>query len=71
MIRCESLDDAKRIYGENNLIKIVNIKQIVMYTHYCQPVFIDEGYSGKLVCWYFKNETDEAWRRWLENKPEN
>lgn len=69
MIKCKSLEDVKRVYGEGNLIKIVNIKQIVMYTHYCQPVWIDEGYEGKLVCYYLRNETDEAWRRWLANKP--
>lgn len=69
MIKCKTFEDVKKVYGEENLIKIVNLKQIVTYTRYCQPVWISEGYDGKLLCYYFKPETDLAWEYWKETKP--
>lgn len=65
MIRCKTLEDVKQVYGEDNLIKIVNIKQIVAYAKMqCQPVWINEGHNGKLVAYYVKSETDMAWNYW-------
>ena len=72
MIKCKSLEDVYSVYGEENLIKICNIKQIITYaTMKCQPVWIDEGYGSKLIAYYFKPETTLAWEYWKNNKPEN
>lgn len=69
MIKCKSFDDVKKVYGEENLVKIVNIKQIVTYARMkCQPVWIDEGYDGKLIAIYFKPETCIAWKYWKQSK---
>ena len=67
--KCKTLKDAIRIYGESNLIKLCNIKQIVKYaTLGCQPVLIDEGYDGKLIAYYYKPETTQAWNYWKNNR---
>ena len=31
--------------------------------------WIDEGYGGRLIAYYFIPETKAAWKYWLENKP--
>ena len=55
--------------GEENLIKLCNIKQIVQYAVMkCQPVWIDEGYDGKLIAYYYKPETEKAWNYWKNNR---
>ncbi len=65
LLKCKTLDDVKEVYGEDNLIKLCNIKQIVMYAVMkCQPVWIDEGYEGKLIAYYYKPETEKAWNYW-------
>ena len=71
LIKCKTFEDVKTVYGEENLIKLVNIKQIVMYAKMnCQPVWIDEGFDGKLVAYYVRSETDMAWKYWKSHKPE-
>ena len=53
----------KEVYGESNLCRICNIKQILTYAKMkVQPVWID---------YYFIPETKTAWKYWLENKPVN
>ena len=70
MIKCKSFDDVIQTYGEDNIIKIVNLKQILTYARMkCQPVWIDEGFDGKLVAYYFIPETKTAWKYRLENDP--
>ena len=40
----------KEVYGESNLCRICNIKQILTYAKMkVQPVWIDEGYGGRLI----------------------
>lgn len=71
MIKCKTYEDVQKVYGKENLIKIVNIKQITTYAKMlCQPVWIDEGYDGKLVAVYFKPETNMAWEYWRSHKAE-
>lgn len=66
---CKTLQDAIKVYGSTNLIKLCNIKQIVKYaTLGCQPVLIDEGYDGKLIAYYHKPETIQAWNYWKNNR---
>ena len=44
----------KEVYGESNLCRICNIKQILTYAKMkVQPVWIDEGYGGRLIAYYF------------------
>ena len=69
LLKCKTFEDVKEVYGENNLIKLCNIKQIVQYAVMkCQPVWIDEGYNGKLIAYYYKPETEKAWNYWKNNK---
>jgi hypothetical protein len=71
LIKCKSFEDVVSVYGEENLVKIVNLKQIVSYARMkCQPVWIDEGYGGKLVAYFYKPESALAWKYWRDNKPE-
>ena len=65
MIILKSLEEAKRKYGENELVCIVNIKQILAYVkNQVQPVYVDEGYKGKLVCYFTKESTKEVFEKW-------
>lgn len=69
IIKFKSLDDVKKVYGEENLIKLCNIKQIVTYAKMnVQPKWITEGYDNKLIAYYFKPETEMAWKYWREKK---
>lgn len=70
LLKCKTFEDVKDVYGENNLIKLCNIKQIVLYAKMnCQPVWLDEGYDGKLIAYYYKPETEKAWNYWKAGKP--
>ena len=69
LLKCKTFEDVKDVYGEDNLIKLCNIKQIVQYAVMkCQPVWLDEGYNGKLIAYYYKPETEKAWNYWKNNK---
>lgn len=70
MIKCKTFEDVVKVYGKENLVKVVNIRQIVTYAKMkCQPVWIDEGYEGKLVAFFYKPESSLAWEYWKSNKP--
>ncbi len=67
--KCRTFEEVKGIFGENNLIKLCNIKQIVQYAVMnCQPVWIDKGYNGKLIAYYYKPDTTIAWEFWKKKK---
>jgi len=68
------LDEAKKCYGEDNLVPITNIKQIIFYAkHGCQPKFIweSEKEENKIVAWFFKPETEYIYKRWIANRPKS
>lgn len=68
----ESLDDAIKCYGRENLIPIDNLKQIIFYTkNGCQPRFVWEKESspGKITAWFLKQETNYVYQRWQDSKP--
>lgn len=72
IIKFTSLDEAKKCYGESNLIPITQLKQIIFYARMgCQPKFVweSEKEEGKIVAWYLKQETDYAYRKWSERRP--
>ena len=61
----KSLEEAREKYGEDGLVCIVNIKQILAYVkNHVQPVYVDEGYKGKLVCYFAKESTKEVFEKW-------
>lgn len=71
-IKFKTLNDVEEAFGIENIVKIVNIKQILFYVkNGLQPVFIDEGYNGKLVAYFHKPSTSILWRYWRESDPKN
>lgn len=71
IMKFESLDDAIKCYGKNNLVAISFLKQIIFYTkHGVQPCFIweSERNKGKLTCWYLKSETEYINKLWKDSK---
>ena len=72
IIKFKTFQDVEEVYGKENLVKIVNLKQILFYCkNGLQPVFIDEGYQGKLVAWFHKPSTSMVWKYWKDNNPKN
>lgn len=70
-MKYKSFDHVQEVYGKDNLCKICNLKQILTYAKMnVQPVWIDEGFNGKLIAYYFIPETEMAWKYWRENKPD-
>ena len=62
----DSLEEVYKYYNDN-VLKIVNIKQILFYCHNCniQPDWIGKSvYDGKMIAYYGKERTKECWERW-------
>lgn len=62
----DSLDEVYDYYNDN-VLKIVNIKQLLFYCDICrvQPDWIGKSvYDGKIVAYYGKDRTKECWERW-------
>lgn len=67
-----SLGEAKKVYGEDALIPITSLKQLIFYTqHGLQPEFVweSEKEKGKIVFWFHKKKSELIYQRWQENKP--
>lgn len=72
IIKFTNLEEAKKCYGEESLIPISEIRQIIYYAKVgCQPKFVweSEKQDGKIVAWYLRSETIYARNRWQETKP--
>ncbi len=72
--KLETKKDVMDCYGEENLVPIDLIKQIIFYTSRgVQPVFTckseKEDKKGRLVCWFLKSETRWVYKKWKENRP--
>ena len=72
--KLETKKDVMDCYGEENLVPIDHIKQIIFYTSRgVQPVFTCEsekkGQKGRLVCWFLKSEIRWVYEKWRENRP--
>lgn len=69
----KSFEEVEECYGKENLIPVTNLKQIIFYvTEFgLQPKWTDESKENKghIVCYYLKNESNIAFRKWRENKP--
>ncbi len=62
----DSLNEVYQYYNDQ-VLKIVNIKQLLFYADVCgiQPDWIGKSaYDGKLVAYYGKERTKECWERW-------
>lgn len=62
----DSLNEVYQYY-DDQVLKIVNIKQLLFYADVCgiQPDWIGKSaYDGKLVAYYGKERTKECWERW-------
>ena len=62
----ESLNEVYQYYNDE-VLKIVNIKQLLFYSDICgvQPDWIGKSaYDGKLIAYYGKERTKECWERW-------
>ena len=65
-ITFESLDEVYQYYNDN-VLKIVNIKQLLFYSDIMgvQPDWIGKSaYNEKLIAYYGKERTKECWERW-------
>ena len=74
-IKLETIQDAYECYGQENLVPIDLLKQIIFYTSKgVQPVFTCESEKeerkGQLVCWFLKSETQWVYKKWKENRPQ-
>ena len=57
-------------YYNGEVLKIVNIKQLLFYCDICgvQPDWIGKSvYNDKLIAYYGKERTKECWEKWLRN----
>lgn len=53
----------------NNEVKIINIKQAVVYSYNgVQPIRLEMGYNNKVVFVFEKDKTNELYSRWLKNE---
>jgi hypothetical protein len=69
----ENLKEVFECYGEENIIPVTNIAQIIFYTskYKLQPKWIDESSEnkGRIVCYFHKGETKKAYGEWFRNRP--
>lgn len=69
----DSLDDVYQHYN-NEVLKIVNIKQLLFYSDICmvQPDWIGKStFDGKLIAYYGKEKTKDCWERWKRYDAQN
>lgn len=68
-----SFEEVHECYGKENLVPITNLQQIIFYVTAfgLQPKWVDESErnKGHIVCYYDKRESNIAFRKWMENKP--
>lgn len=71
-INFNTLQEAKDAYGEENLVAIDCLKQIIFYiTHGCQPRFVweSEKDGGRITAWFLKYETKNVRDMWERTNP--
>jgi hypothetical protein len=69
----KSLEEVEECYGKENLVPVTNLQQIIFYVKMfgLQPKWTDESKEnkGRIVCYYLKNESNIAFRKWRDNRP--
>lgn len=73
-LKLKTLQDVKDCYGEDNLIPIDFLPQLIFYTSKgVQPVYVceseKEDKKGKIAYWFLKSETQWVYKKWNENRP--
>lgn len=70
-----SLKEVAECYGMENLVPVTNLQQILFYVRRfgLQPKWIDESTENKghIVCYYLKQETCLAYKKWKDNRPQS
>lgn len=71
----ENLNEVYECYGEENVIPVTNIKQIIYYTSvfHLQPEYIDESVrnKGQICCYFHKGKSKKPYMEWMKNRPMN
>lgn len=65
-IAFDTLDEVYDYYN-NDVVKILNIQQIIAYSDFyaVQPDWIGKSpYDGKFIAYYGKERTKECWEKW-------
>lgn len=68
----ETIEEVKHYLGSENLVAITNLKQIIFYCKLnIQPQWIDESIEneGRIVAYYLKSESQFAFKKWQDNRP--
>ena len=64
-----SYKQAVSTYGDENLCKIVNPKQVLTYLkHDCHPVAYMTGYDDKDVFVFLRSETSDLYELWKKHE---
>lgn len=67
-----SLQEVFDCYGEENIIPITNLAQIIFYTSKwkVQPKYTCESdrNPGHIVCYFHKGETKKPYEEWMKNR---
>lgn len=70
----DSLDEAYEAFGENGLIPITAMQQIIFYIsrYAIQPVWIcpSTTYDGKMAYYFITAETKKPYEEWMKYKSE-
>ena len=69
----DSLDEVKEAFGEDGIIAITEIKQVIFYIsrYNFQPVWISayEIRKGRMAYYFIKAETKKPYTDWMTNRP--
>lgn len=69
----DSLDEIKEAFGEDGIIAITEIKQVIFYIsrYNIQPVWISpsEKRTGRMAYYFIKAETKKPYTDWMTNRP--
>lgn len=72
VFKFDSLEELMEYYGKDNVVPVDLIRQQIFYAKKgVQPKFIyeNEDGSGRLTCWYLKEETKAVYQEWKANRP--
>lgn len=68
----DSLDEVKEAFGEDGIIVITEIKQVIFYIsrYNIQPVWISpsEKRIGHMAYYFIKAETKKPYADWMQNR---
>lgn len=68
------LQEVYDCYGEENIVPITNLAQIIYYTSKwrVQPKYVCESdrNQGRIVCYFHKGETKKPYEEWMNNRKE-